>query len=317
MYHLTTETNPNYRLRRVFPAARTGDGPQVLLGNRHGYHNALLVRPGLSPEDRRTALTLLVDAALETLHEEGVHTAWWPFLDHASMRALRPLLGDPVPVAMKNDCVLRLPGGGFADYLARLSAKRRSTVRAERARFAAAGYRVCGRRLSESVGDVARLGVETVRRHGGVLDVESARRMTAAQAEVLDDTSVVLTCLREDRAVGMALVMDHDDTTYIRASGLDYDRAGTAAEYFELVFYRPIERAYALGITGVSLGVSGYRAKTLRGAVLRTQWALPLRVPAWPDADVRRHNEAWLRTVEAEVDEGRHAIPYADYEEHR
>jgi hypothetical protein len=317
MYHVTEETNQNYLLRRVFPAALAVDGPQVLLGNRHGNHNALLTRPGLPPRERLAAMARLVDAALELVDRKGVGTAWWPFLDLAGMRALRPLLGDPVPVAMKNECAIRLAGAGFADYLGQLSAKRRTSVRAERARFAAAGYGVRGRRLSASVDDVARLGVETVRKHGGTLDVESARRMTSAQAEVLDDASVVLTCTREDRAVGIALVMDHDDTTYLRASGIDYARAGGAAEYFELVFYRPIERAYALGITDVSLGVSAYRAKALRGALLRTRWALPLRVPAWPDTAARRHNAARLQAFEQELGSLRHAIPYADYEEHR
>lgn len=316
VYHVTEETNPNYLLPRVFPPAMAGDGPQVLFGNRHGYHNGLLTRPGLPPWQRRAALVRLIDAALELVRRTGVRNAWWPFLDLAGMRTLRPLLGDPVPVAMKSECALALTGGGFEDYLGQLPARRRTAVRAQRARFAAAGYGVRPRRLSESVDDVARLGVETIRKHGGSLDLGSARRMTSAQAAVLDDTSVVLTCTLADDVVGVALVMDHDDTSYLRASGVDYARARGAYEYFELVFYRPIERAYALGIAEVSLGVSAYRAKALRGAVLHTRWALPLRVPNWPDAAARRHNLAQLRALDEELESLRHAIPRADYEEH-
>jgi uncharacterized protein len=315
VYRVTAESNPNYQLRRVFPPAMAGDGPHVLIGNRHGYHNALLTHPGLAPGDRQAALAQLVEAVLEFVRRNGIRTAWWPFLDLAGMRALRPLLGDPVPVVMKNECALRLSGTGFGDYLDQLSAKRRAAVRGERARFATAGYDIRDRRLSESVPDVARLGVETVRKHGGALDVGTARRMTSAQAELLDDTSIVLTCTCEDTPVGIALIMDHGDTTYLRAAGFDYARTGSAAEYFELVFYRPIERAYSLGLTGVSLGVSSYLAKASRGALLRTRWALPLVVPAWPDAEARRHNAVRLRAYEQELGTLRRAIPYVDYDE--
>lgn len=316
MYHLASETNPNYLLQRAFPAARASDGPQVLIGNRHGYDNALLAHPGLPPQDRQAAFAQLVSAALDLVRRDGVRTAWWPYLDYASMLVLRPLLADAVPVAMKNECTLRLPGTEFSDYLGELSRGRRSAIRAERKKFAAAGYGVFDRRFSASVDDVARLGVETISKYGGELDVETARRMTAAQAEVLDDVSLVLTCTLQDRAVGVALVMDHNDTSYLRMAGFDYAKLGGAAEYFELAFYRLIERAYSLGITNVSLGVSSYRAKTLRGALLRTRWALPLLVPAWPQAQARQHNATQLLAQEEELGALRRAIPYADYEDY-
>ena len=317
MYRLTSDANPNYLLQRVFPAALAGDGPQVLIGNSHGYDNALLVHPDLTPQDRQAALAQLVDAALELVRRDGIETAWWPYLDHASMRALRPLLADAVPVAMKNECSLRLAGTGFDDYLGQLSRNRRTAVKAERRRFAAAGYDVRGRRLSEAVHDVARLGVETARKYGSTLDVETARKMTAAQAKLLDDTSIVLTCTRQDEAVGIALLMDHHDRSYLRTVGFDYARVGDgAAEYFELAFYQPIERAYSLGITEVSLGVSSYRAKTFRGATLRPRWALPLLVPAWPQAAARRHNASQLHAYEQELEGRRSAIPHADYEDY-
>lgn len=316
VYQVAAEANPNYRLSRVFPPAGCDDGPQVLLGNRHGYNNAVLTRQDLPPADRRTAYAQLVEAALAHVGRQGVRTAWWPFLDQSSMRLLRPLLADVPPIAMKNECALRLTGVGFDDYLGQLSSKRRAAVRVERARFAKAGYTVCERRLSESVHDIARLGVQTVRKHGGALDVETAATMTSAQATLLDDVSVVLTCTDEDSTVGVSLVLDHADTTYLRTAGFDYARAGGSAEYFELVFYRPIERAYSLGLTGVSLGVSSYQAKTSRGAVLHARWALPLVVPAWPEAAVRRHNASRLRAYEQELGTLRRAIPYADYDEH-
>lgn len=316
MYQMDSETNPNYLLQRVFPAAEARDGRQVLIGNRHGYDNALLAHPGLSPQDRQAAFAQLVTAALEVVRQDGVSAAWWPYLDYASMRALRPLLADAVPVAMKNECSLTLQGTGFTDYLGQLSSSRRAAIKAERTKFAAAGYSVSGRRLSASVDDVARLGTLTVRKYGGGIDVETARQMTAAQAEVLDDVSLVWTCTLQDRAVGVALLMDHNDTSYLRMAGFDYARMSRAAEYFELAFYRPIERAYSVGITNISLGVSSYQAKTRRGALLRTRWALPLLVPAWPRIQARRHNAAQLHAYEDELGTQRRAIPYADYEDY-
>lgn len=313
VYRMRHQASKDYQLGLLFPQALAGSGEQVLLGNRHGYSNSLLVHPGLTPGERRDACRELADAVLAWLDREHIATAWWPYLDHRSMQVLRPLLGDAVPVAQKNDCVIRLPGSEFGDYVASLSRGRRDIVRRDRRLFANAGYEVSARRLSESVDIVARLGVETVRKHSGDIDAESARAMTAAQAKVLDDVSTVLVGSRDGQPVAFALIMDHEGSSYVRTAGFDYARTGGAAEYFELVFYRPIERAYERGIASLSVGISSYRPKVLRGGTLNPRWALPLKVGAWPEAAARQHNKERLREYEEALPSASKEIPYEDY----
>jgi uncharacterized protein len=313
VYRMRHQPNKHYRLDLLFPQALAGTQEQVLLGNRHGYGNSLLVHPRLTPGERSNACRELAGAVLAWLDRERIGTAWWPYLDHRSMQVLRPLLHDAVPVAQENDCVIPLPGSGFGDYLASLSRGRRDIVKRDRRLFAGAGYEVSARRLSESADIVARLGIETVRKYSGSIDAESARAMTAAQAKVLDDVSTVLVGSRDGQPVAFSLIMDHEGSSYVRTAGFDYARAGSAAEYFELVFYRPIERAYERGITSLSVGISSYRPKVLRGGTLNPRWALPLKAGAWPEAAARQHNKERLREYEEALPSASKEIPYEDY----
>ncbi|MCM0673467.1 GNAT family N-acetyltransferase [Micromonospora phytophila] len=317
VYRVSRETHGNYQLHRQLPAAGAADAEQVLLGNRHGYNNNLLVRADLTRDQRVSAFRELVAAAQEMLR--GVTAvAWWPYLDDESMVLLRPLVGGPTPLALKSECLISLPGTDFGDYLAALPKRRRSAVRADRRRFAQAGYQVFSRRYRDCVTDVVRLGLQTAKKYGGGLDLAAATVMMERQADALDDVSAVLACGRDGCVAGFALVMDHGRSSCVRTAGFDYAEAGNAAEYFELVYYRPIERAYALGRTELWLGPSSYQAKLLRGAVPQARWGLPLQVTDWPDAEVRGHNSTKLHELQAELGspELHHRIPYDSYRDH-
>ncbi|MEU9828085.1 peptidogalycan biosysnthesis protein [Micromonospora chersina] len=316
VYRIRKETHGNYQLHRQLPAAGAANVEQVLLGNRHGYNNHLLARADLTRDQRITAFRELVAAARERL--SGTAVAWWPYLDDESMCLLRPLIAGATPLALKSECLVSLPGTDFDDYLAALPKRRRSAIRADRRRFAQAGYEVSGRRYRDSVTDVVRLGLQTAQKYGGGLDLSAATAMIERQADVLDEVSAILACGRGGRVAGFALLMDHQRSSCVRTAGFDYAEAGDAAEYFELVYYRPIERAYALGRTELWLGPSSYQAKVLRGAVPQARWGLPLQVRNWPDAEVRRHNATKLHELEVELGSAqlRHRIPYDSYRDH-
>src|ERR1041385_8605926 len=57
-------------------------------------------------------------------------------------------------------------------------------------------------------------------------------------------------------------------TLYGRLVGFDYTRLRAACEYFNLVYYRPLEHMGEHGLTRLQLGIEAWHAKVLRGASL-------------------------------------------------
>ncbi|WP_433607289.1 hypothetical protein ACQP2P_32385 [Dactylosporangium sp. CA-139114] len=311
LYRLRDETHGAYRLGELLPESVARDEHHVLLGNRHGYNNGLLVRPGTPEPQRREVFGRLLERAGAWFDERQVPTAWWPYLDDEGVATLRPLLAGRVPLLLGCEAALALPGDGFADYLGMLSRRRARAVSAERDAFARQRYHIVECRLGECVEDVVALGLQTTAKYGGSgLSTAAARRMIAQQAEVLDPVTTVLFCAGDDGPAGFAMLLEHGDAAYARTVGFDYARLRSAYEYFEMLFYQPIERAYRLGRRRIWFGTTSYRAKVSRGCLLYARWALPVRVAAWPDSAVRRHNRELVARLEEELGTLRRALPY-------
>jgi hypothetical protein len=94
------------------------------------------------------------------------------------------------------------------------------------------------------------------------------------QAAGMADTGTVLAAYADDRMVAFSLYYRHAGTVWLRATGYDYARLRAAHEYFNLVYYLPIEAAYARCATALHLGMESLHAKTLRGAVTSSLWAV-------------------------------------------
>lgn len=244
----------------------------VLCGNRRGYDNGLLVAPG-----REDALALLVDAMASEAERAGADLAVWPYLDDAGVLALAPHLGDAEPWLLTLTAHFELPGSGFEDFLAALTRRQRSDVRRDRRRFAEAGRssRIV-RPGAESLHRVAELVTHVESKHGSTSEAATVRDLLAAQVEDVGDRALLVSCDAEPGLVACSLSFHSENELAVRVAGLDYAHVGDAGEYFETVFYRPVELAYELDVDRVSVGFGSLRTKRHRGAVLSPRWAMPL-----------------------------------------
>ncbi|MEV0603083.1 GNAT family N-acetyltransferase [Streptomyces sp. NPDC050315] len=270
LYVVDTEPNALYRVPEILPdrtPART-----LLAGARRGYVNAPLLHPRLTPDRRREALSRLV-AAAESLAAAQEAQPWWLYVTDAAASELADACGTK-PVRLGQDARIPLPGSTFDDYLAARPSKRRVTIRRERRAFAEAGYELRTLRLSECADAAGALLAQLQERHGHAADPAVMARLLRDQAEGMADSGIVCAAFAEGRMVAFSLFYRHAGTVWLRATGYDYARLRGAHEYFNLVYYLPIEDAYAHGATGLHLGMESLRAKTLRGATTSPLWAI-------------------------------------------
>ncbi|MFJ8387843.1 GNAT family N-acetyltransferase [Streptomyces sp. NPDC094438] len=175
---------------------------------------------------------------------------------------------------LNQDAGIPLPGSTFDDYLAGLPSKRRVTIRRQRRAFAEAGYELRTLRLSECADAAGALAAQLQARHGHPADPAFMAGLLHDRADGMADTGTVLAAYTGGQMVAFSLFYRHADTVWLRSTGYDYARLRGAHEYFNLVYYLPIDHAYAHGATALHLGMESLRAKTLRGAVTSPLWAI-------------------------------------------
>ncbi|MEU8528446.1 GNAT family N-acetyltransferase [Streptomyces sp. NPDC048629] len=271
LYVVESEPNDLYRVHELLPdraPART-----VLAGARRGYVNAPLVHPALTADRRRKALNSLVKAANSLAAAERAQ-AWWLYVTDDAVAELAAACGSR-PTQLNQDARIPLPGSTFDDYLAALPSKRRVTIRRERRAFAEAGYELRTLRLSECADAVGALAARLQERHGHPTDPAFMAALFHDQAAGMADTGLVLAAYTEGHMVAFSLFYQHANTIWLRSTGYDYTRLRNAHEYFNLVYYLPVDHAYAHGATTLHLGMESLRAKTLRGAIASPLWAVP------------------------------------------
>ncbi|WP_306327384.1 GNAT family N-acetyltransferase [Streptomyces venezuelae] len=290
---------------------------QVLAGSRTGYDNRVLLSPGLSDADRTRLLSALCDRLLERAEEQGAgHVSWW-YLPEEEARALAALPGvATVATPCLPTAVVRPRGASFDAHVAALPASRRSLVRRDLKRLAAGGYR--SRTVAADPADLERyapLVVQVQARHGEELSEEGAIRylrrclsLGGGAGEAGGDVVITEVLDAEDRPAAFALGIVHGRTLHMRVFGCDYAAGhGTSGEYFEATVYGPLRLVMERGLDAVHLGVTSYRAKSLRGAELHARRTLfmsrpdrPLPVPT-PDWGFLGDDERFLAGASSEV----------------
>jgi hypothetical protein len=270
-------------------------GPVAVLGGRAGYLTGWLLS---SDADARAVLGSLLRAAddVATAHGAGVLTAQYLPPAAAAVLAQTGLVQPDEVIAHSAHVTVELPGTGFDDYLDLLSARRRSTVRRDLARFAASGLRLDTCRLSEALAFAPRMLAAVMARRGGQPNEDRMRSALEAQIATLDDVSTVaVASTASGQPVAYSLSYRHNDTLFVRLAGLDHDRAQTAAAYFVTTYYEPVRVAYRLGLSKVHIGIASYRPKVLRGGALSPLYGVlrrPARVPL--SAPEREAVSVWL-----------------------
>ncbi|MEU6281608.1 GNAT family N-acetyltransferase [Streptomyces sp. NPDC047028] len=270
MYVVDTEPNDLYRVHEL--VADRAPARTLLAGARRGYLNGPLLHPGLSPGRRRAALHRLVAAAGSLAAAHGARP-WWLYVTDPAASELADVCGTE-PVQVGHDARIPLPGTTFDDYLAGLPSKRRVAVRRERRAFEEAGYELRTLRLSECADAAGSLLARLQARHGHAADPDAMARLLRDQADGMADSGIVLAAHADTHMVAFSLFYRHADTVWLRATGYDYARLRAAHEYFNLVYYLPIEHVYAHGATALHVGMESLRAKALRGAVISPLWAV-------------------------------------------
>ncbi|WP_063838187.1 peptidogalycan biosysnthesis protein [Saccharothrix sp. ST-888] len=297
VYLVREEPNAGYRPHEALAGVRPADR-LLIAGARRGYLNAPLLDPGLDAGTREECLRLLVAGVAQAARELRADQAWWLYVHDGAVAELAAATGSRVPQLQGLDAAIQLPGSSFEDYLGTFPVRRRYAIRKELNSFQAAGYELRQLKLSECWSEAGDLLAQLQGKYGHPADPEPLKQLLRRQADGLRDSGTVLSCFRDDRMVGFALIYDFAGTTWLRATGFDYDRLVGAAEYFALSCYQPIEHAYrSTDLRRMHLGKGTAEAKARRGAQLSPLWAVP-NDDSYADADAvvaanHRLADAW------------------------
>ncbi|MFI7355861.1 peptidogalycan biosysnthesis protein [Streptomyces avidinii] len=278
LYLVRDEPNDSYRPEGVLPPHLR---PRVIAGARRGYHNTPLTAPGLAPGLQDACLTLLRDAVRRFAdHHDTTH--WWPYLTAPAAARFAPLYPENPALHLEDDAVIPLPGTGMDDYISSLPSQRRVGVRRERRDFAAAALDVRRQVLADCFEDAGVLLAGHQQDHGHDRDgIDAMTGLLKRQATAMGSEARVVAAHDEHRMIGFCLYYHYGTTTWIRAVALDR-RHPAPHLYFNLMYYLPIEDAYARGTTALHAGMTTIEAKRRRGAEVSGLYALVDRHPAGP-----------------------------------
>ena len=304
VYLVERESNAGYDPTALLPGLgegcrRPGGRLTVLVGNRRGYSNRLLIAAGA---DRPSAVRSLADAVEQVVAECSADRAWWLYVDRADAESLVGAANAADPALLTAGCAITLAGDRFADYLASVPPSVRKRVRRDRRTFAAARYDVASPSFADCWPSLSPLVTSHENHHGHVIDADTVAGLLRVQAETVGQASHVHMCSRDGRAVACAVGYSTREEVAARFYGFDHTQPAVAQEYFELAYYRLIETAYHIGASRLHLGIGTLRTKIRRGAVVTPLWAVATGIRALTDERdlIRAHNERrWAGLLEA------------------
>jgi predicted N-acyltransferase len=258
--------------------------PDVIAGSRTGYRNPLLFAHDVPRPRRQEALELLVQAAVAVARKQGAGAVSFPYLTPRNAAVMCDILG-PSAVSLVDAVKLVVPvPATFEDYLGTLSRNRRTAVRRERDVFRASGATVRRTGLAEARDVVSHLYANLLAKYGGRDAEARAADYIGRQTEFVADRSVVWLCERAGQPVAFSLFYEVDDVLFSRFVGFDYTDA-SHFEYFNLLFYEPMEYACGAGLKAVDLSVDTAEAKIRRGAHPQPLWSVLLPAAGSPPDD--------------------------------
>jgi hypothetical protein len=232
-------------------------------------------------------------AAVYSDLDRSASTIAVPYLSDAFAASIRPLVPDTALLLITARAVLDLPYRSWEEYEASLPKRKRTHVRYERRLLRRGGRTITIEPLGPAtIAEIAPLQASTQQRHGADTTADDiAQEYARLATSALAGSVVLFICRHDDRAIGYAAGIVRDGTVLIYAAGLDYERTGSYAEYFNLLVHEPVDYCLRNGLRGIDFGPGGFRQKMLRGGRLDLIWSLLVRSPAvWTPAISRRHN---------------------------
>jgi hypothetical protein len=286
LYSIPNETNHLYHPDHYRELLQI-DGEYLVAGSRLGYHSTLLLDSAFLETRSGGVLQSMLGYAIEHAAQAGFKGLILPFLTTSALRQLCEVV--PATVALESvEANLMSCPGGVQGYLARSRSRLRSKARRDLEDFAAAGWQVREQRLSSCAMEFATLFGNVQSKYGRPIPRDVLEWYLGRQAAILDDLSVLFACGDERGAVAMVLMYRWGDTLFSRLVGMDYPRL-RGGEYFNLVYYLPLDYMDAMGLNRLHLGIGAWQTKALRGSVMRPLWtACVTAVGPGPSLNLRK-----------------------------
>ncbi len=267
--------------------------PVTVVGSASGYGTA----PAVSGGPAAWA------AAAEGESAARPGTVFVPHLTAADATALLAVLPDRPVLLTSVRVSVPVPAVAEGEYESTLSKRQRDRVRWERRLLVRGGRVVTAEPITEAnVEEIAALQEKTQHRHGTYGDTRQFVERYRQIRTVFGDALFAFVCRHDGRAIGSLSCIEYGSTLIGRSAGLDYERTGQYAEYFNLMIHEPVRHCLRRGLRELDLGVAGYRQKLLRGGVPVPVWSILLKPPVgWSPVDTARANRAAARTLRAEL----------------
>ncbi|WP_328956958.1 peptidogalycan biosysnthesis protein [Kitasatospora purpeofusca] len=248
--------------------AAAGLLPGLACGGRRVSDSRLLVADGLTDRQRADATDAALAAAERLARDTGAESMAFLFVDDSDGE-LRARLAAHGYRAFRSDreCVLDLPDGEFADYVARFSSHRRRHIRRERQAVADAGIRYAYLPADRVDLDVL-LPMETqvLEKYGHAVDREQLRTKHLQMAAAFPGDVGYLVALDPDgRQIAFAQCVRRGDTLHPRTLGIDYSVHPGLPLYFDLVYYATTEYAIGQRLRKIEYSIEAEEAKIGRG----------------------------------------------------
>ena len=259
------------RLSRLFRLLGLTVQPAFVAGQISGWRRTILFREDLSADARRSLLSRMLPF-LETAARAEHHTLCFrgiapddaEVVDEFSSRNY--LCTPDLPV-----CYLDIEWQGFDGYLQalrRCHPRTEKSIRYEISRFDRSGVTIA--RLEDPAGVCGRLHavVDSHYRRLNGRPFPFRPEFFGELKSRLGDKALVYTALRNDRIIGVLVMLRNDREAYLPIIGIDTEDVRKDAIYFNLAFNRPIREAIEAGLDRIYFGRLVYNTKIRRGCRL-------------------------------------------------
>lgn len=157
------------------------------------------------------------------------------------------------------------------EFLATLTKRHRYRYRSALRAFDKSGHVAGELLLSEHIDSVVRMELQTMAKHGSSSDpnrLRNARRFLADHASALVRVPAVSDG-NGPFACGVHLVGEHSYLTLTFGSSYRLQLEDSGEAYHRVTYHDPVSYCCEHGLNRVRLGLEGFHAKTLRGAILQ------------------------------------------------
>ncbi|SCQ47318.1 hypothetical protein [Propionibacterium freudenreichii] len=257
------------------PPGMAGAKPVLLVGSRAGYSVGSLFAIGLSQDERRRYVSLMLERLRHESVMLGIEEAWLMYCTSEFLEIIpKSLSARRIPE--RPICEVVLQGRGYLDWLDDQSRKVRARVRKDSRRELPVGTDECFAPLREVLPDVANLFAINRRKyeHSGLLS--NARGYLDILDRSFGDQAQVVSLVTGGRMRAFSLCLSAANVYDSRVYGSDGSLDSGVSAYFRLAIVRNIQMAVCDGASRVTFGPGAYQAKLGRGLSLSPRWSVPL-----------------------------------------